>query len=92
MELFEKVDALVDRAGLTAVLVAVRNKVTLMGAAPAARWTLDERERLKEVEGLLDEALDELAGTDIDAPDPDDPADPSVTPAPAGDPVPPVAS
>lgn len=69
MELFEKVDALVDRDGLTAVLLALRNKVTLMVAAPHDRWSLDKRERLKEAEGLLGEAVDELGGTDLDPPD-----------------------
>ncbi len=69
MELFEKVDALVDRDGLTAVLLALRNKVRLMVAAPHDRWSPEERERLKEAEGLLAEAVDELGGTDLDPPD-----------------------
>lgn len=67
VELFERVDALVDRDGLTAVLLALRKKVAVMVAAPQDRWSLDERERLKEAEGLLAEAVDELGGTDINA-------------------------
>lgn len=78
MELFEKVDALVDRDGLTAVVVALRNKVTLMSAAQADRWTIDERERLKEVEGLLAEVVDELTRPAEELPDdtPDEAAGP----------------
>jgi hypothetical protein len=64
VELFEKVDTLVDHDGLTAVLLALRGKVSLMVAAPPERWTMDERERLREAEGLIAEAAAELVGTD----------------------------
>jgi hypothetical protein len=67
VDLFERVDALVDRDGLTAVLLALRKKVALMVAAPHDRWSPVERERLREAEGLLAEAVDELGGTDLDA-------------------------
>jgi hypothetical protein len=68
MELFEKMDALVDRDGLTAVVVALRNKVGLMVSGPPDQWTLKEREQLVEVQGLLTDAADELGGTDLDPP------------------------